>query len=166
MGCKHYCIRFLIKQIFFRSNIDTTEFIKKEGKFYAYVRRNTDGNDFAGKATYGIGQTTDDVTNSTTIDVSTGGVGLSSLISVDDDLFVEGTDTPLGSITAINFETNQLTIDTAVSISEESFLYALKNVRIEGGEMRGYVGNIDMEITSDDMVELFGISSEVFKSFT
>ena len=152
------------REDFFQSTISQSEFTRKEGKWFAYMRRNEQTTDFTGKAVYGIGNTNGVVTNSA--DVIVANSALLETVTVGDQLFVDGTSTALGIITAINQANSTLIVANPVTIPDGSFVYGMKDVRIEGAEMRGYVAQVDLEINVDDRVELFVISSEVFKSFT
>jgi len=41
----------------------------------------------------------------------------------------------------------------------------VKNPRYEGGNLRGYVIRMDLDVQQDDKAELFAVNSEIMKSY-
>lgn len=147
---------------FTRSSIDEVEFVKKEGIWYAYARRNEDSNSYDSKSTYGIG-----VIESISGDIITVN-GFSSSLTAD-DLIVKGSDLTIGgSVVSHNTVKNITTIelDSIGTLSVGDFIIGKKDPRIEGGNLRGYTMRVDLEVDKDNKVELFAVNAEVMKSFT
>ena len=139
------------------SSIKAAEFVKKEGIWYAYARRNEELH-FDSKSSYGIGSVVSIVGNDITFN------GGSTSLCVG-DVILKGDLTQIGTITAING--NTLTLDTVVGLSPSDFILGIKDPRIEGGNLRGYTMRADLENTTyDKKVELFSVNAEVIKSFT
>lgn len=145
-----------------RSSISSVEFVKKEGIWYAYARRNEDEGSFDSKSTYGIGIVTSIVGNTVIVQ------GSSSSLTAD-DVIINGSDlTQVGSIESHTTVSGVTTLEmTSVgSLVVGSFLVGKKDSRVEGGNLRGYTLRMDLEVTKDTKVELFCVNSEVIKSFT
>jgi hypothetical protein len=136
---------------FSQSTILDTEFKEQEGMWYSYIRRNELSSDTSSKATYGLGK----VSDITALDVTVGG-GNSSL-SVGDDLYKGSTETLIGTITAVNG--NVLSLTSVAGLLLSDFVYGVKDSRIEGAEIRGYVARIDLEKSLDTKLELFSVDT-------
>lgn len=150
---------------FKQTTITAAEFVKKEGMWYAYARRN-EIQDFESKATYGIGEVASiDVPNLTVI-VD----GFSTLITAEDSI-IRGDDlTEVGNIVSItkDYENNQtvIVLDGLGTLSGGEFLVGIKDSRIEGGNLRGYTLKYELESNAVGKVELFAVNTEVMKSYT
>jgi hypothetical protein len=142
------------------STISSVEFVRKEGIWFAYARRNEDTNQLDSKSTYGIGVITE--VNPTNIVVN----GYSGLLTtgdtiIKDDLTVIGT--VISRSTTQGITTIEIAFSGAATVGD--FVIGQKNARIEGGNLRGYTMRIDLDVTQDDKVELFSVNAEVMKSF-
>jgi hypothetical protein len=144
-----------------RSTISVGEFLNKEGKFYAYVRRNELTNDYTAKNAYGIGQV--DVSVGTSEIIMQGNIPL-SLISVGDEVY-DAANTLIGNVVSYDSGNNQLVVDTTPTLAAGTFLYGLKSGRIEGSEIRGYNFAVTLTDSTTDRLEIFAFNSEVAKSF-
>jgi len=146
-----------------RSTVDADEFLDKEGIQYAFIRRNeltgSLGNNVA-KSTYGIGTITE-TTASLSIVMNTSIP--TSLLSVGDSVYNESS-VLLGVIDSYNTVTNTIVLDTLVTESASTFIYGVKDGRIEGSEIRGYNFEIDLTDNSTSRTELFAVSLGVFSS--
>ena len=148
---------------FILSSVKRVEFVKKEGFWYAYARRNETLH-FDSKSTYGIGEVTlvNPITNTVTVN------GFSSSITSNDTI-IRGNDL-LEIATVITSSSSggvtEIQLDTVGPLLIGDFLVGAKDSRIEGGNLRGYT--MKMELTNDDTdkVELFAVNAEVMKSFT
>ena len=140
-----------------QSTIAATEFLNKEGKFHGYVRRNELTGDLTAKSAYGLGT----VSGVASFVITLNDPVPLSLISIGDDLY-DSANLLLGVITA--FSGSTITIDAIVAIGGGTFLYGLKNGRIEGSELRGYNFEIKIVDTTTTRTELFALNAEVFKS--
>ena len=141
------------------STIDETEYVKKEGQWHSYARRNELAGDFDSQATYGIGRT---VANTTGNTITISGDKLSTSITIGDQIY-NASETLLGTITAINGMA--ITLNTTPTVSSNTFVYGKKNARIEGSQIRGYTARMDLQTTSAAQKEIFAVNCEVFKSF-
>lgn len=149
---------------FIESSIHDVEFVKKEGIWYAYARRNEDQNQEDSKSMYGIGSIIN-ITGTTII------INGYSDIMVEGDKLVKGSDmTIIGDISNIIFDnsnnTTTLTVSSSSGISIGDFVVGKKEARIEGGNLRGYTMRADLEVYKPDKVELFAVNAEVMKSYT
>lgn len=144
------------------STIGELEFVQKEGMWYSYVRRNEDADHFDSKSAYGIGEITNIVGTTVTVN------GFSNLLTTN-DVIKRGSDLGVGgnvvsSSRVGNVTTMELSAIGALTIGD--YIFGVKNARIEGGRLRGYAIRIDLDITQNTLVELFAVNSEVKKSFT
>jgi hypothetical protein len=137
------------------SSLAISEFVRKEGMWYAYARRNENVNQLDSKSAYGIGRV---IAIAGTSIVINGG---SQLLTVGDTLL----DTNLQVIATITgvFGT-VLLVDSVDNISVGDFLIGRKNPRIEGGNLRGYTIRMDLEQESDNREELFAVNIEAMNS--
>lgn len=142
------------------SSIKEVEFVKKEGIWYAYARRNEDVKHIDSKSTYGIGIVTE--INGTEVLVN----GYNSSLSVGDkimksDLSIIGEIVSHDSINGL-----RLVLSDATLLTEGDFIIGVKDARIEGGNLRGYTMRVDLETYHPDKVELFAVNAEVIKSYS
>lgn len=148
----------LLKTNLNKGDIHKEEFLKKESRYYAYIRKSDSGEIFFGIGTQGIGSVqsiTDNVIQFLHVPES---------INVGDTLF-KAPDVSIGEITNIDFETNTITVLSADLLLDNDFCFANKPSRVEGSEMRGYY--MEVEITNNEQVltELFAVNSNVVKSY-
>lgn len=148
----------LLKTNLTKSYIKKLEFSKKESRFYAYIRKNDEGQIFYGIGTQGIGNPVSIVGNVITFN------NIPDSINVEDTL-LKAPNTEIGTITAINFTLKTITVSNVGSLSTSDFCFANKPSRIEGAEIRGYY--MEVEITNDETVltELFSVNTNAIKSF-
>jgi hypothetical protein len=145
-----------------KSSIKDVEFIKKEGIWYAYARRNESTASFDSKSTYGIGVVT--LITGNVVKVNGGNALITS-----GDLIIKGSNlSTIGNITQVSTlaGVTTLTLDSATGLTVGDFLVGQKDSRVEGGNLRGYTLRIDLEVNKDSKVELFSVNSEVIKSFS
>lgn len=137
------------------STIKSTEFVKKEGYWYAHTRRNELVSDFSSKATYGIGMITDVEGTALKITYPNDTIAQGDVIYTE-----EGTE--LGTVLSTSGDI--ITLDVLQPQIAGTFIYGVKDARVEGAEMRGYTAVVELENSSTDKLELFATNSEVFKS--
>lgn len=142
------------------STLKKEEFIAKESRWFAYLRKNENATDLHGHSAQGLG----------VIQSNSGGdivfASVSATVDVGDTLFQLNGNTieEVGTIDDIDGGT--VTVNTIVTAPVNGyFAFAKKPSRIEGGEMRGYF--MEVELTNDDtgMVELFAINTNAVKSY-
>ena len=145
---------------FKQTTIKAVEFVRKEGMWYAYARRN-ELPEYTSKSTYGIGVVTS--VSPTEIEVN----GYSSSLTSNDTI-AKGSDlSNIGQVVDSSTSNGNTTIEmtTTSGLSIGDFIIGLKDSRIEGGNLRGYAMRIDLENDSTDKVELFSVNSDVMKSY-
>ena len=142
-----------------RSSISSEEYSRKEGKLYAYVRRNEITGELTAKSSYGIGE----------ISLITGfnlifSYKLPASISIGDSIY-NNTSTFIGQVSNINRTSNTITLDSTAGLSIGDFIYGQKDGRVEGSEIRGYNFEIDLIDDSNTRTELFAVGTNMFKSW-
>lgn len=148
-----------LKTNYTASTIDYNEFVQKESKQFAYIRKNEDENDLHGNAAQGIG-VIDTLLNNNIIFSS-----ISDNICVGDKLYQinNSYNQLIGEITGITDST--LIIDNIINTPIIGrFCYAKKDSRIEGAEIRGYFLEVSLENNDVNDVELFSIATNAVKS--
>lgn len=149
---------------FKRSSILSTEFVKKEGIWYAHVRRDENADQEDSKSLYGIGR----VMSSSDIMIVIQGYN-SSLCS--GDIILKGDDmTEIGTVSDITYDkktnVSTLMMSSIINVTDNDFLVGKKDARVEGGQLRGYTTRLDLTNQSSDKTELFAVNTEVKKSYT
>lgn len=149
-----------IKTNYTESTIESSEFNKRESRFFSHIRKNEDQNDLHGSTAQGIGNIVSSTGLTITFDM------VSDTVSIGDILFqVNGSvNEQIGVISLIS--NGVITVDSIVSTPiDGSFSYATKNARIEGSEIRGYYAEVELENSDTEAVELFAIESNIVKSY-
>jgi hypothetical protein len=144
------------------SSIKAVEFIKKEGIWFGYARRNESDVHFDSKSTYGIGEVTD--ISGTTITINGG----SKSLTFGDTILIGNDLSTVGTVISHNTSSGVTTIvvSSVGSLVVGNFVFGMKSSRIEGGNLRGYTMRVDLENTSDTKLELFAVNAEVIKSYS
>lgn len=149
-------------------SMDKSYFEEKEGFFFTYIRRNTGTVDYKAMSTQGIGN----ASAVTLVGVATYRVDftfdIGSIMSVGDLLYVVPSGTPLvsGQITALT--SNSITIVMVVGGTipvAGNFIMFVKDAVAESYGARGYYMETTLTNTDTEAVELFAISSQIFKSY-
>ena len=148
---------------FTNGHIHGKEFINKENEWYTHLRRSENSQDYSALATQGVGRL--ESIDSLTLTFSN---NVSKSLSNGDKLYVlnetNGVLSFLGNVDLHSDTT--ITLDLLTNTpSVNEFIVFTKDSRMEGSMIRGYYMEIDMTIDSPEMVELYGVNSEVFKSF-
>jgi len=153
------------REDFIASSIDDNEFLKKEGIWYAYMRRNEDDSQFDSGAVYGLGNIISIGVNNLTFEGSNNSLCVGDRLYYLDTNVAQDTQPPfLGTISNISGNSIVFTDDILSTPNVGDFLFGRKDARIEGGNLKGYSLGIDLENNSTNRVELFAVSTEVFKS--
>lgn len=145
---------------FANSTIKASEFNQRESRQFAYLRKNENAADLHGNTANGIGV----IMAKTALSVSF--ASISNFISIGDQLYqLNGSAKELiGTIN--NKIDNELFIDTIVTVPVIGlYSFSKKNARVEGGEMRGYYMDVELENDDTEKVELFAINTNAVKSF-
>jgi len=141
------------------STISSTEFDQRESRHFAYIRKNENPNDFHGNAVQGIGVIQNVIGNQITFN------SISSFVSTGDVLYQlnGGENEAIGTI--ISIINNIVTVDTIITPPSVGFFsFSKKDARIEGGEIRGYYMQVDLENNDNEQVELFAVNTNAVKS--
>ncbi len=164
--------------------MEASYFELKEGDYFTYIRRNPDTVDYKALSTQGIGKVA-----LATVAPGTGFLSvffafeISNSISVFDPTVsppsggdvlycvdaITGVIRLIGNIDEIinNPSTgNRIVVKAPVNVvNTNDFAYVVKNAVAESYGARGYYMQVLLENTSSSAVELFAISSQVFKSY-
>ena len=162
--------------------MEASYFELKEGDYFTYIRRAPNTIDLKAMSTQGIGNV-----SSAAVNVSTGFLEvffdfeIPNTISVFDQTvipksggdvlycIISGVQTLIGDIDEIVNDPltgNKIVVKSFATVpNTNDFAYAIKNSVAESYGARGYFMSVLLENTSSSAVELFAISSQVFKSY-
>lgn len=162
--------------------MEASYFELKEGDYFTYIRRNPGTIDLKAMSTQGIGNV-----SSASINVTTGflevffAFEIPNTISVFDQTVIpksggdilycviSGVPTLIGDIDEIVNDPltgNKIVVKSFAAVpNTNNFAYAIKNAVAESYGARGYYMEVLLENTSSTAVELFAISSQIFKSY-
>lgn len=145
--------------------MDSTYFDLKEGDYYTYIRRVAGNTDLDLMSAQGIGNI------NTVVGASPGAITLGfsfdigSIVSIGDKLYRDNAGIELiGTITGLTSNSITMNVTSITPVIGNYVLY-LKDAEAESYGARGYYMEVLLENDSTSEVELFTISSEVFKSF-
>ena len=148
--------------------MEASYFELKEGDYFTYIRRNPDTVDLKAMSTQGIGSA-----SAVTL-ISAGNYridftfDIGSTISIGDTIYIGavGGLAISGVVTAHNATsvTINMVVGGTVPVAG-NFIVFVKNAVAESYGARGYFMSVLLENTSSAAVELFAISSQVFKSY-
>jgi len=143
-------------------------FEEKEGGYFTYVRRNTGTVDLKAMSSQGVG-----VASAVTLIASvtyridfTFDIG--SIMSIGDLVYVVPVSTPLisGQITALTSTSITIVMVVGGTIPVTgNFIMFVKDAVAESYGARGYYMETTLTNTDTEAVELFAISSQIFKSY-
>ena len=141
--------------------IDQSLFIEKEGHFFAHIRRTYGDLDHKAISTQGIGEC-----SAVDTGVITFSFNLDSSISIGDTLYYVDSNDNLVEIGVITAKSTQsLTVGTVLNApSPSDFIAYVKSSSVESYGARGYYAEVKLTNDSVGEVELFEVSSNVFKS--
>jgi hypothetical protein len=149
----------LVKTNLTQGDVHQGEYVKKESRFYAYIRKNNVGQIFFGIGTQGIGTIQSISGNQITFNY------LPEFTNIG-DLLYQDQNTLIGTISAINFNTNTITVTTLTNTPViNEFCFTHKPERIEGAEIRGYYMEVEMTNNDDEKIEMFAVNSNAIKSY-
>ena len=149
--------------------MDSTWFSKKEGDYFAYIRRNANDDNLALRSAQGVGEATAINTAVATAITVSFGFNIDSIASVGDKLYRVvgggGTNGLLGVITGI--AGNTITIDGTTGVTLPlvgSYIFYVKDNVAESYGAIGYYMQYELENSSTGFVELYAVRTELFKS--
>ena len=149
--------------------INSSFFEDKENLYYGFIRRYDTDDSIRLRSCQGIG-TCNNIDTTTPSDVIfTFTFNLGTIISIGDIAYRNnaGVIVKLGKIT--NVVGNVMSVDTTIPggslPSNGDFILYLKNATAESYGARGYYMNFELTNYDTDRVELFGVGSNLFKSY-
>ena len=141
-----------------RGSIDSTEYIEKEGTWFGYARAlNSTSNSLNLLSTQGVGSIST-VSGAT----ATFGFNITTRLGVGDRLYVNNAF--IGTIVSATATTITITGGVFTGLAG-GYVRIEKNSIAESYGLRGYYMDIELQIYSQNEVELFSISSSLFKSY-
>lgn len=140
--------------------IDDSWFIDKEGHWFAFIRRNTGDADHKAISTQGIGQVQTYAAN-----VITFGFNIGTSISQGDVVYKVSGGALVLVGTVASHDTNSITLVSEVSApAPTDMIVYVKSSQAESYGVRGAWMEVTITNDNTDEVEIFEISSNVFKS--
>lgn len=144
------------------SNLITSNFNTRESRQFSFIRGNEASGTLNGNTAQGIG----------TISAITGQVisfsRIPDLVSVNDMLIqLNGNNKEeIGTILEIDRESNEITVDTIITMPVIGyFSFAKKDSRVEGEEVRGYYLEVELSNSQTEASDLFAVSTNAVKSY-
>ncbi len=146
-------------------SILSSSFELKEGNYFAYIRRDDSlsiaQDDAKSLSTQGVGAV--NTYSSLVINFS---FSISSPVSVGDRIYIaSGLSFTYVGVVQSYTATSITLVSVAVTPAPGDFIVVAKNKNAESFGMRGYYMDVTLENNNVDAVELFAISSSIFKSF-
>lgn len=139
-------------------SIDSTEYVEKEGTWFGYARASSStSNSLNLLSTQGVGSIST-VSGAT----ATFGFNITTRLGVGDRLYVNNVF--IGTIVSATATTITITGGVFTGLAG-GYVRIEKNSIAESYGLRGYYMDIELEITSQSEVELFSVSSSLFKSY-
>lgn len=156
--------------------MESSSFEEKEAEWFSYIRRVDDTIDLKAISTQGIGNATSIDSSVPTAVVVTLGFSIDSSVSIGDGLYKmgvtgvnppisDGTMVKIGDITGLTSTTITVNTNTGVIPLTSDFLIGLKNSQVESYGGRGFYMSVKLENDDLTQVEMFSVSSSLFKSF-
>ena len=139
-------------------SIASTEYVEKEGTWFGYARASSStSNSLNLLSTQGVGSIST-VSGAT----ATFGFNITTRLGVGDRLYVNNVF--IGTIVSATATTITITGGVFTGLAG-GYVRIEKNSIAESYGLRGYYMDIELEITSQSEVELFSVSSSLFKSY-
>lgn len=141
------------------STISSSEFKRRESRWFAYTRRSEDDVDFTSISTTGLGNCMDILDETISLSTVDGNVNIGDrLHQIVDNLQVN-----IGVITAKTNTTLTVAVENQPLVG--AFCFSTKNARIESSSIRGYFMKAELSNSESKDVELFAVSSNTVKSY-
>jgi len=166
-----------------KGTIDKSQFVEKEGGYFAYIRGASNNNDSRLRSNHGIGVPVSVVASNPAAVVVTFSGDIGSIISVGSNIRAGAIDIILNTVPSTRFigvvtarTAKSITIDTTVFIVvngvnvygsiplvTDMVLYS-KNLEAESYGLRGYYMQFELENDSTERIQLYNVQSSIFKS--
>ena len=145
--------------------MDSTQYKLKEGDYYTYIRRVAGNTDLDLMSAQGVGNILTVTGTSPGAITLTFNFDIGSIIAIGDKLYRDNAGIELiGTITGLTSNSITMNVTSVTPVIGDYVLY-LKDAEAESYGARGYYMETLLSNSSTSEVELFSISSEVFKSF-
>ncbi|MVX36323.1 hypothetical protein [Myroides sp. LoEW2-1] len=142
-----------------KTSLVKEEFSKRESRFFTHLRGNEDTDDLHGR-TQGIGVCTDNTEDTLYFDL------VDSFTNIGDEVFILDNEKEYSLGIVKSKGNNYVTIDKRIDrFCKGYFFFSVKDSRVEGGDIRGYYAEVEMENNNDEQLELFAINSNIIKSY-
>lgn len=141
------------------SSLASTDFLRKEGLWYAHARRNENSGQTNSRAVYGLGIITIINLGNSFINYEGG----NSSITIGDKLINGTNNLEVGTI--VSYQEGIIILDAIVNAQVGDFIYGRKDGKSEGGNLRGYTLKYDLETIHPTRAELYAVNTEVKKSY-
>jgi hypothetical protein len=140
-------------------SIQSNEYLEKEGGWYAYMRAsNATSNSNNLLSTQGVGNTSPTSAAGTT---ATFPFVIGTKLGVGDRVFFSN----IFRGTIVSATTTTITITGGTFPAGVGYVYIVKNSIAESFGLRGYYMEVELSIQQGSEVELYSISSSLFKSY-
>jgi len=151
-----------------------SQFVEKEGGYFAYIRGASNNNDPRLRSNHGIGVPVSVVSTNPAAVVVTFAGEIGSIISTGSDIYagaivsnVVGSTRFIGVI--VSRTSNSITINCSVAGGSLPLVTDLvlcsKNLQAESYGLKGYFMQFELENTSTSRVQLYNVQSSIFKSY-
>jgi hypothetical protein len=154
-----------------KGSILASQFVEKEGGYFAYIRSSSNDNDMKLRSSHGIGIPSSVVSTNPAAVVVTFPNDIGSILSIGNTILagaiVSGsvpTSRTIGVVTART--SKSITINTtggSIPLISELFLY-VKDLNAESYGLRGYYMQFELENSSTSRIQLYNVQSSIFKS--
>lgn len=156
-----------------KGHILSSQFVEKEGGYFAYIRSSSNSNDLRLRSSQGIGVPVSvDSSNASAVVVTFSG-NIGSILSVGDNVLAGtivsnavATTRFIGVVTARTAKSitiNTTVIGGSLPLVTDMVLYT-KNMQAESYGMRGYFMQFELENNATGRIQLYNVQSSIFKS--
>lgn len=141
------------------TTISKEEFKQKESRFFGHLRQNESDQTLKGGAVQGLGNLQSISGRVLTFN------SVSEMVSIGNRIFqnLSGTDTLIGVVESFT-ETTITLVSVAAAPTVGAFMYNVKSARVEGGNIRGYFLEVELENDDTEFVELFAVECNMVRS--
>jgi len=159
-----------------KGTISKSQFVEKEGGYFAYIRGASNNNDSRLRSNHGIGVPVSVVASNPAAVVVTFSGDIGSIISVGSEIYAGAINIILNTVPSTRFigvvtarTAKSITIDCTVfggslPLVTDMVLYS-KNLEAESYGLRGYYMQFELENDSTSRIQLYNVQSSIFKSY-
>lgn len=141
------------------STIKSSEFNKRESRWFAFTRRNEDDTDLTATSVCGIGNVLS-VTGADKFNFS----NVEASVSIGDKLYrINANEKELIGVITDKNQTS-VTVNAPATLNVGDFCFAAKNPRVESSSVRGYYMKAELTNNEAEPVEIFAANTKAVKS--